>query len=87
MRENWELLTKIDAPEDDAPELRDQQFELISDFSPQGDQPQAIDKLTEGLERGNQAQTLLGVTGSGKNLHDGECDSECPVADTRHLTE
>ena len=66
MRENWELLTKIDAPEDDDPELRDQQFELISDFSPQGDQPQAIDQLTEGLERGNKAQTLLGVTGSGK---------------------
>ena len=66
MRENWELLTKIDAPEDDDPELSDQHFELISDFSPQGDQPQAIDKLTEGLERGNKSQTLLGVTGSGK---------------------
>lgn len=66
MRENWELLTKIDATADDDPELRDQRFELISDFSPQGDQPQAIDQLTEGLERGNKAQTLLGVTGSGK---------------------
>lgn len=66
MRENWELLTKIDTAADDDPELSDQQFELISDFSPQGDQPQAIDKLTEGLERDNKAQTLLGVTGSGK---------------------
>jgi len=66
MRENWELLTKIDATADDDPELSEQQFELISDFSPQGDQPQAIDKLTEGLQRGNTAQTLLGVTGSGK---------------------
>ena len=66
MRENWELLTKIDATADDDPELRDQRFELISDFSPQGDQPQAIDQLTAGLERGNKAQTLLGVTGSGK---------------------
>ena len=66
MRENWELLTKIDATEDDDPELSEQRFELISDFSPQGDQPQAIDKLTEGLQRGNKAQTLLGVTGSGK---------------------
>ena len=66
MRENWELLTKIDAPEDDTPEWGEQQFELISDFSPQGDQPQAIDQLTAGLERGNKAQTLLGVTGSGK---------------------
>ena len=66
MRENWELLTKIDDPENDIPELDTPQFELISDFSPQGDQPQAIDKLTEGLRRGDKQQTLLGVTGSGK---------------------
>jgi len=66
MQENWELLTKIDTTEDDDPELSEQRFELISDFSPQGDQPQAIDKLTEGLQCGNKAQTLLGVTGSGK---------------------
>ena len=66
MRENWELLTQIDAIEDDDPEVRQLEFELISDFSPEGDQPQAIDKLTEGLQRGNKAQTLLGVTGSGK---------------------
>ncbi|MDE0682007.1 MAG: excinuclease ABC subunit UvrB [Candidatus Poribacteria bacterium] len=66
MRENWELLTKIDATEDDDPEVSQLEFELISDFSPEGDQPQAIDKLTEGLQCGNKAQTLLGVTGSGK---------------------
>ena len=66
MKENWELLTKIADPEDDKPELDTPQLELISDFSPQGDQPQAIDKLTEGLQRGDKAQTLLGVTGSGK---------------------
>ena len=69
MRENWELLTKIDAIADDVDdlhELSDRQFELISDFSPQGDQPQAIDQLTKGLQRGDKAQTLLGVTGSGK---------------------
>ena len=66
MRENWELLTTIDAIEDDEPELSEQQFELISDFSPEGDQPQAIDQLTEGLQRGDKSQTLLGVTGSGK---------------------
>ncbi|MDE0010327.1 MAG: excinuclease ABC subunit UvrB [Candidatus Poribacteria bacterium] len=46
--------------------MEHQKFELISDFEPQGDQPQAIDKLTEGLSRGDKAQTLLGVTGSGK---------------------
>ena len=66
MRENWELLTKIDNSEDDASELDALQFELISDFTPQGDQPQAIDELTEGLQRGDKSQTLLGVTGSGK---------------------
>ncbi len=43
-----------------------QRFELISDFTPQGDQPQAIAQLSEGLRRGDKAQTLLGVTGSGK---------------------
>lgn len=43
-------------------------FELVSDFSPQGDQPQAIGKLTEGIKRGDRAQTLLGVTGSGKTF-------------------
>ncbi len=66
MRENWELLTKVDTIEDDDPEFSELQFELVSDFSPQGDQPQAIDKLTEGLQRGDKSQTLLGVTGSGK---------------------
>ncbi len=43
-------------------------FELVSDFKPHGDQPQAIDKLVEGLEKGYDAQTLLGVTGSGKTF-------------------
>ena len=66
MRENWELLTKIDTVVDDDPESSQLDFELISDFSPEGDQPQAIDQLTEGLHRGDKAQTLLGVTGSGK---------------------
>ena len=43
-------------------------FELISDYLPKGDQPQAIDKLTTGLLRGNRFQSLLGVTGSGKTF-------------------
>ena len=43
-------------------------FKLVSDFQPQGDQPQAIDQLTEGLEKGLQQQVLLGVTGSGKTF-------------------
>ncbi|EQD50600.1 excinuclease ABC subunit B, partial [mine drainage metagenome] len=41
-------------------------FELEADFQPAGDQPAAIEKLLEGLDDGLSAQTLLGVTGSGK---------------------
>ncbi|HZS00984.1 MAG TPA: excinuclease ABC subunit UvrB [Chloroflexota bacterium] len=41
-------------------------FQLVSDFRPTGDQPQAIAQLAQGLERGLRHQTLLGVTGSGK---------------------
>jgi excinuclease ABC subunit B len=43
-------------------------FKLASDFRPTGDQPQAIDALAAGLARGDRAQTLLGVTGSGKTF-------------------
>ncbi len=42
-------------------------FKVHSDFSPAGDQPQAIAKLAEGIERGDRFQTLLGITGSGKS--------------------
>ena len=43
-------------------------FILTSDYKPTGDQPEAIRQLTEGLERGDKAQVLLGVTGSGKTF-------------------
>ncbi len=43
-------------------------FELVSDFRPTGDQPEAIARLLAGLNRGDRAQTLLGVTGSGKTF-------------------
>ena len=43
-------------------------FKIVSDFGPTGDQPQAVDRLVEGLERGYKHQTLLGVTGSGKTF-------------------
>ena len=43
-------------------------FELVSEYAPTGDQPQAIEKLVQGFKEGNQAQTLLGVTGSGKTF-------------------
>ena len=44
------------------------QFELISDYKPTGDQPEAIRQLTDGIRQGVRAQTLLGVTGSGKTF-------------------
>ena len=43
-------------------------FELVSEYEPTGDQPQAIEKLTKGFQDGNQFETLLGVTGSGKTF-------------------
>ncbi|HUU09177.1 MAG TPA: excinuclease ABC subunit UvrB [Phycisphaerae bacterium] len=43
-------------------------FELVSDFEPKGDQPQAIDALVRGVEAAKRYQTLLGVTGSGKTF-------------------
>ncbi len=43
-------------------------FELVSEYTPTGDQPQAIKKLVQGFKEGNQCQTLLGVTGSGKTF-------------------
>jgi len=46
----------------------DKPFQLVSPFSPAGDQPQAIQELVEGVRRGESHQTLLGVTGSGKSF-------------------
>ena len=43
-------------------------FKLVSDYAPAGDQPRAIDELCAGMERGDDHQTLLGVTGSGKTF-------------------
>ena len=43
-------------------------FKLHSEYQPTGDQPQAIEALVEGFKKGNQFQTLLGVTGSGKTF-------------------
>ena len=42
-------------------------FKVVSDYSPAGDQPQAVAKLAEGVKRGDRFQTLLGITGSGKS--------------------
>ncbi|MEE1338831.1 MAG: hypothetical protein UHD04_07760, partial [Muribaculaceae bacterium] len=43
-------------------------FKLNSEYSPTGDQPQAIEQLSKGIEEGVPFQTLLGVTGSGKTF-------------------
>src|SRR5439155_16896805 len=51
-------LQSIDMPE----------FKVESEFAPAGDQPQAIERLTEGVLRGDDYQTLLGVTGTGKTF-------------------
>ncbi|MEE2663309.1 MAG: excinuclease ABC subunit UvrB [Myxococcota bacterium] len=49
-------------------ERSERDFELVTEFQPQGDQPRAIDQLVEGVLRGDEHQTLLGVTGSGKTF-------------------
>lgn len=45
-----------------------EQFHLVSEYQPTGDQPEAIEALVKGFQEGNQCQTLLGVTGSGKTF-------------------
>ena len=47
---------------------KQEMFKLVSSYKPTGDQPEAIAKLVEGLNRGDKEQTLLGVTGSGKTF-------------------
>ena len=44
------------------------EFKVISDYKPCGDQPKAIERLSEGIIKGEKHQTLLGVTGSGKTF-------------------
>ena len=48
--------------------MKDKKFKLVSEYKPTGDQPQAIKELVEGFKAGNQFETLLGVTGSGKTF-------------------
>lgn len=47
-------------------------FKLHSEYKPTGDQPQAIEYLSKGIKEGKKFQTLLGVTGSRKNIHNGK---------------
>lgn len=46
----------------------DQTFQLVSDYSPQGDQPKAIEKIVKAIQNGDKHQTLLGATGTGKTF-------------------
>ena len=46
-------------------------FKLVSEYKPTGDQPKAIEYLSSGIQDGKKFQTLLGVTGSRKNLYNG----------------
>ena len=50
-------------------------FKLHSEYKPTGDQPKAIDYLVKGIERGEKYQTLLGVSGSRKDLYNGKYNS------------
>ena len=52
-------------------------FKLVSPYQPTGDQPQAIEKLVEGVQRGDKCQTLLGVTGSGKTFTMANVIAQC----------
>ena len=47
-------------------------FKLVSEYKPTGDQPKAIEYLSNGIKEGKKYQTLLGVTGSRKNFYNGE---------------
>ena len=51
-------------------------FELVSEYSPTGDQPQAIEKLVEGFKEGNRVPDITGGNGLWQDVYDGKCDSE-----------
>jgi excinuclease ABC subunit B len=61
-------LIDIVIPGKAAPRAGGQPFEIVSDFQPAGDQPQAITELLGGVGKGERDQVLLGVTGSGKTF-------------------
>lgn len=54
--------------ENNRTEFKSEKFKLHSEYKPTGNQPQAIAELVDGFKKGNQFQTLLGVTGSGKTF-------------------
>ena len=62
-------------------------FKLHSEYKPTGDQPQAIEYLSKGIEEGKKFQTLLGVTGSRKNFYDGKYNTKSAKANTNFGTQ
>ena len=57
-------------------------FKLHSEYKPTGDQPKAIEYLSKGIMEGKKFQTLLGVTGSRKNLYDGKYNRKSTETNT-----
>ena len=62
-------------------------FKLHSEYKPTGDQPNAIEYLSNGVKQGKKYQTLLGVTGSRKNIYNGKYNPECSKANTCFSTQ
>lgn len=62
-------------------------FKLHSEYKPTGDQPQAIEYLSKGIEEGKKFQTLLGVTGSRKNIYNGKYNSKNTKTNTSFSTQ
>ena len=63
------------------------QFELVSQFEPAGDQPQAIASLVRGIREGKRNQVLMGVTGSGKTFTMANVIAANPAADVGALAQ
>ena len=62
-------------------------FKLVSNYKPTGDQPKAIEYLSNGIIEGKKFQTLLGVTGSRKNIYNGKYNWKSSKANTRFSTQ
>lgn len=62
--------------------MENKKFALHSEYKPTGDQPEAIKYLTDGIKKGKKFQTLLGVTGSRKDIYNGKYNSKCTETNT-----
>jgi len=62
-------------------------FKIHSDYLPKGDQPKAIECLSKGIQDGKKFQTLLGVTGSRKNIYNSKCNTKCAKANINFSTQ